>query len=235
MPRVPVRAVVFDLFVTLTDFDAERRRPELEADLAGALGVDPVAFRSLMRETFEERVTGGLGDTRSTLSALALRLGRGLAPEALDEVVELRQAHQRHLLTPRAGAVEVLHGIRDAGYAVGVLTDCTSEVVDLWPSLPYAAAVDAVTFSCRLGRRKPDPAGYRDIARRLGVAPEECLYVGDGGGSELTGAARAGMTPVLLETPFGADVRYDAETHWSGPTVEELSELRHLLVDAQTW
>ena len=90
MPRVRVRAVVFDLFVTLTDFDAERRRPELEAHLAGALGVDPVAFRPLMRETFPDRVTGGLGDSRSTLSALALRLGRDLAPEALDEVVALR-------------------------------------------------------------------------------------------------------------------------------------------------
>ena len=29
------------------------------------------------------------------------------------------------------------------------------------------------------GARKPDPAGAREIARRLGVAPGEVLYLGD--------------------------------------------------------
>ena len=112
--------------------------------------------------------------------------------------------------------------------------DCTSEVVELWPSLPYAAVVDAVTFSCEIGRRKPDPAGYRDIARKLGVAPEACVYVGDGSSSELTGAAQVGMTPVLIETPVGADVRYDAESGWSGRIVTELDELHRLLAALET-
>lgn len=227
--RVVFGAVVFDLFVTLTDFDAERRRPALEAELATAAGVDPVAFSTLMRATFTDRVTGAMGDTRSTLATLFEQLGSQIAGARLDELVALRFEHQRHVLAPRAGAIETIGAVRVAGYATGILTDCTADTADLWPALPYAAVVDAVSFSCQVGRRKPDPAGYRDIAGKLGVAPAACLYVGDGASSELTGATEAGMTAVLLETPLDASFRYDAEAAWSGLSIAALEDLPGLL------
>jgi len=39
---------------------------------------------------------------------------------------------------------------------------------------------------------------YRLACTGLAVTPAECLYVGDGGSGELTGAAAVGMRPVLL-------------------------------------
>ena len=228
---VRIRAVVFDLFITLTDWEAERCRPRFMDDLAAALGADPLAFSSLMRETFTERVTGALGDARSTFSTLATRLGCDLSPEDLDRVIALRLEQQRRTLTPRAGVLNALSDLRTAGYAIGVLTDCTAETPELWPSLPYAAVVDAVAFSCEIGKRKPHPAGYDDIARKLGAAAEECLYVGDGSSAELTGATSVGMTAVLVETPFGTDFRYDAEDHWTGRSVSELHEVARVLRD----
>jgi len=53
-------------------------------------------------------------------------------------------------------------------------------------------------FSCEVGLAKPDPAIYHLAAARLGVEPAECLFVGDGGSDELSGAGAAAMTPVLL-------------------------------------
>lgn len=226
--------MVFDLFITLTDWEAERCRPQFMDELAAALGADPLAFSSLMRETFTERVAGHLGDARSTFSTLASRLGRDLCPEDLDRVMALRHDQHRRTLTPRAGVLEVLSEIRTAGYAIGVLTDCTAETPELWPSLPYAAVVDAVAFSCEVGHRKPHPAGYQEVARKLGVAAKECLYVGDGSSAELTGATKVGMTAVLVETPFGTDFRYDAESHWSGRSVSDLDELQLVLRDLHT-
>lgn len=223
------RAVVFDLFVTLTDFDAERRRPALEAELATAAGLDPAAFSALMRATFTDRVTGAMGDTRSTLATLFAQLGSRIAGARLDELVALRFAQQRQVLAPRAGAIEAIAAARAAGFATGILTDCTADTAALWPALPYAAAVDAVSFSCEVARRKPDPAGYHDIAGKLGMAPADCLYVGDGASSELTGATEAGMTAVLLETPLDASFRYDAEAAWSGLSIAGLEELPGLL------
>lgn len=228
-PAVQIRAVVFDLFITLTDWEAERLRPQLTNDLAMALGVDPTNFSALMRTTFTERASGRMGDARETFSTLALRLGHELSSEDLDAVMAIRDEQARQTLAPRAGTLEAIAEIRADGYAVGILTDCTAETPALWPSLPYAAVVDAVTFSCEVGHRKPHPAGYQDIARRLGVAAGECLYVGDGSSAELTGATSAGMTAALLETPFGADFRYDAESRWMGRSVSELHEVRRVL------
>ncbi len=191
---VPVRAVVFDLFITLTDFDAERCRPRYTDELAEAMGVDRIGFASLIRETFTERVTGRLGDPQATFTTMARRLGRELSAEQLDGVMALRRDQTRRTLTPRAGVLDALAGLRAAGYPTGILTDCTGETPALWPSLPYAGVVDAVTFSCEIGQRKPHAGGYHDIARKLGVATAQCLYVGDGSSSELTGAEAVGMT-----------------------------------------
>jgi len=228
-----IEAVVFDLFITLTDWEAERCRPQFMDELAAALGADPTAFSSLMRETFTERVAGDLGGARSTFSTLAARLGCDLSPEDLDRVMALRHDQHRRTLTPRAGVLDAISDLRTAGYAIGVLTDCTAETPELWPSLPYAAVVDAVAFSCVVGHRKPHPAGYHEVARKLGVATNECLYVGDGSSAELTGATSVGMTAVLVETPFGTDFRYDAESHWAGRSVSELGELQLVLRDLQ--
>lgn len=223
-----IRAVVFDLFITLTDFEAERRRPQCMEELANALGVEPAAFASLMRTTFTERATGKLGDARATLSELASRLDGYPPTDQLDRVVALRYEQTRQSVVPRAGVLDVLSELRGAGYVIGILTDCTAEIPELWPSLPYAAVVETVTFSCEIGSRKPQPAGYADIAQKLGAAPEECLYVGDGSSGELTGATAAGMTAVLVETPFGTDFRFDAE-EWTGRSIAELSDLKGVL------
>jgi len=218
-------AVVFDLFITLTDFDAERRRPTFTSELARALGVDPSAFSSLMRSTFTERACGALGDVRATLATLASRMGSSPSREQLDRAVALRIQHERVVLTPRPGVLDLLREVHDGGYLIGVLTDCTPELPTLWPSLPYAELVDAVTFSCAIGARKPDPALYHDIAGQLGVGPPDCVYVGDGSSSELTGASSVGMRAVLLVTPFDDDYRYDPERAWEGAAVNSLQEL----------
>ena len=46
--------------------------------------------------------------------------------------------------------------------------------------------------------RKPDPRLFRKVAAGLRSSPAACLYVGDGGGGELAGAAAVGMRAVLL-------------------------------------
>ena len=46
---------------------------------------------------------------------------------------------------------------------------------------------------------KPDIHIYELAMRRLGVPPEICLFVGDGGSDELYGAKSAGMKTVFSE------------------------------------
>jgi putative hydrolase of the HAD superfamily len=74
--------------------------------------------------------------------------------------------------------------------------------------------------------RKPDPRLFRAAAARLPADPERCLYVGDGGGRELTGAAAVGMRAVLLAGPDWRPTRAGShETGWTGPQIASLTEL----------
>ena len=64
------------------------------------------------------------------------------------------------------------------------------------------------------------------MAGRLGVAPQECWYVGDGGSREHRGAATAGMRPVLVTNvnyPAVAAYRDDPDTHVPDLAVDDVS------------
>jgi len=228
------RAVIFDLYITLTDFEAERQRPAFTATLADTLGVDPDAFATLMRASFERRASGSMGDARATFMELVNELGVTPEPAALDRAITLRREQELHVTRPRHGVLDVLGMVRALGWRVGLLSDCTPELGDLWPHLPYTAVVDATVFSFELGHRKPAAILYSKIAARLGVEPEQCVYVGDGSSGELAGAEAAGMTPVMLKTPFDHRFRYDPEPHWSGLSIDTLEHLIPLLTDLQT-
>jgi putative hydrolase of the HAD superfamily len=222
-------AVVFDFYGTLTPATTDGVWERHAAEVADLLGVPLAQLAEALSESFGERVSGALGDATQTMRTLATRLGARPTEDRLNAAVQLRQRLQSTLFAPRPEALAVISDLRSAGLRIGLLSDCTWELPNAWPELPLAALVDAPVFSCVEGTRKPDQRLFRTVASRLGVDPAACLYVGDGGGRELTGAAGVGMTAVLLAgpdwTPHGAIER---EADWNGPRIGSLTELlRH--------
>jgi putative hydrolase of the HAD superfamily len=85
-------------------------------------------------------------------------------------------------------------------------------------------------LSCEAGRRKPDPWLFTMIAGHLGVPAGQCLYVGDGGGRELSGASACGMRAVMLRAEdWYTSSAHAREDDWAGPWVSSLSEVLRLL------
>ena len=78
---------------------------------------------------------------------------------------------------------------------------------------------------------KPDPRIYAIACERLGVPPEACLYVADGVGGELAGAAASGMRPVLLAPPGERPPdTFEWEGHaWNGERIPSLGEVVTIL------
>jgi putative hydrolase of the HAD superfamily len=219
-------AVVFDFYGTLTPPTTDGVWERHAAAVADLLGVPVAQLASALNESFGERVSGALGDATQTLRTLATRLGAQPAEDRLNAAVQLRQRLQSTLFAPRPEALGVIRDLRAAGLRIGLLSDCTWELPNAWPELPLAALVDAPVFSCAEGTRKPDPRLFRTVASRLGVDPAACLYVGDGGGRELTGAAGVGMTAVLLAGPdWLPNGAIEREVDWAGPRISSLAEL----------
>lgn len=55
---------------------------------------------------------------------------------------------------------------------------------------------DVMCMSCELGVKKPDVRIFQKCMEDLGLEPDECLYIGDGGSLELETAETIGMHPL---------------------------------------
>jgi putative hydrolase of the HAD superfamily len=224
-----ISAVVFDFYGTLTPVRPPLAWAGNAARLAAVMGVPADALGRVLEETFPDRITGAFGDVRQTMQALAGRLDLRLDHEQLDAATAVRREVQEAMFALRPEALPVLARLRARGLRIGLVSDCTSELPDAWPGLPLAALVDAPVFSCVERTRKPDPRLFAKVAADLRAEPAACLYVGDGGGNELTGASALGMGAVLLAGPDWHQNRALDRRHgdagWTGPRIGSLTDL----------
>jgi len=230
-----VRAVVFDLFGTLSDPAAEVTRRAVVADTARALGVAEQEFWGHLRSSFRDRIVGRRGDTRQTLTFLVQACGATPTRAQFEHALHVHLQGAERLRAPRAGALEVLVELRRRGFALGVLSDCSSEVVEGWADSPYRGLLDAAVLSWQEGQRKPDPQLFATAATRLQVPTETCWYVGDGGGRALSGARAAGMTPILVTNalvPQAAGHRADPDDYTPQHQIPDLPDLLGLVGSA---
>ena len=215
-----IRAVIFDLWDTLVDFDPVAGRA-FQDQVAGRLGRDADEFAALWFEGRSQRESGTLRD-------YLVEVG---APDyVVDELVAMRRDSTRSLLLPRTGAVETLSQLRDGGRLVGLITVCSEDVPDVWAETPFSDLFDVTVFSCSVGMRKPDPPIYHLACEKLHVEPGEAMFVGDGANDELAGAQRVGMEAVLIHRP-GEEPPWNEVRDWQGPRITAIPEVLSLLAE----
>jgi len=93
-----------------------------------------------------------------------------------------------------ADIVALLEHIRSKDIKIGLISNCTEEEVKYWKTTPLPSYFQDCIFSYEVKMSKPDPSIYYLACQRLGVSPEESVFVGDGGSGELEGAEAAGLT-----------------------------------------
>lgn len=207
------RAVIFDLWETLIDWDRDAAAAMVAAVSEHAPDFVDLWPRSTNRYTGPIRVA--LTDA-------------GVPTVALEEVCALRLDYVREALVPRAGSVEALRRLRELGVLVGLITVCSEDVEVAWPSTPFAGLFDAEVFSSSFGLSKPDPRIYLHCCELLGVEPYEAVFVGDGANDELAGAERVGMRAILIHRP-GEDPYWDDLAEFDGPRVTSIPEVLEVL------
>ncbi|WP_060887188.1 HAD family hydrolase [Streptomyces caniscabiei] len=227
---MPYAAVIFDFYGTLTPSIPAEVWVEQTARSAPPLGIPAPIWCQAFDESFPERIVGALGGVEDTLRILARRCGVEPDPVALSAACAARRSAQSELYALRPDTLPTLRTLRGLGLPIGVLSDCSVELAEFWGSLPLAGLVDGVVLSCEAGLRKPDPELFRLAASSLGVESEDCLYIGDGGSHELSGAAACGMTAVMLRAADWADNDVVMrENDWAGLWIPSLSLVPSLL------
>ena len=191
------RAVVFDLWNTLVPFPEETKRRAF-TQTAAALGIPEADLAARWAQTRARRETRPVEEYLRWLRA---DLAADWPPHAAAMAAQVRRRVHGGCFTDPAvrESAGVLTLLGAAGVKTAVVSNCSSDVRDMITTSGLAGLLDAVVLSAEVGLMKPDPAIYARAAADLHLPPEDCLYVGDGHDDELTGAAAAGMTPVLLD------------------------------------
>jgi putative hydrolase of the HAD superfamily len=223
-------AVIFDLFGTLVG-DFVSSAGQMNAELAAALEVPYEPFMRLWRDTTEMRTIGAFQTVEASIEYVCGGMGAQITTEKLSKAVEIRLRHTRRSLEPKPDAVATLARLKNEGYKLALLSNCSIEIPILWPETAFADLIDQPIFSSRERLKKPDPCIYHLACERLGVEPLACLYIADGENYELTAAAKVGMHPVLIRTSSletrGEVLREARE--WQGDTVCSVPEVLRLI------
>ncbi len=182
-----VRAVLFDLDGTLID-----SAPDLGA-AADKMRVDR-GLTSL--PTARYRPMAGAG-ARGMIS-----VAFGLTPEHLDFAAlreEFFMNYERCMTQSTyvfEGVPELIAQLRSLGLPWGVVTNKIARFTNpLTSAMPLFASAGAVVSGDATPRVKPHPDALFEAARRVGVEPARCLYVGDDERDIVAGLA-AGMGTV---------------------------------------
>lgn len=224
------QAVIFDLFGTLAHNFSEEGYGEALVQMAVALSLPPEDFRRAWFATSGERNSGDQQSSEADVRHICRQFEMTPDDEQVLRAVKARLDYIRQVMTPQPEAGETLTALREQGHKTGLISDCTHEIPAVWPETMLAPLIDEAVFSCDVGLRKPDPRIYRLTAERLGVRPEECLFVGDGGSQELSGALEVGMHPVLIRVDADSDEAHLARREeWDGATISSLPEVLDLV------
>ncbi|TCO28374.1 putative hydrolase of the HAD superfamily [Kribbella steppae] len=217
------RALLVDLFSTLVP-GGNAERDVIHQKMSAVLGVDAAAFSREFAATSYERFTGAYGDLPSTLRVIAQRTGADPTDEQVREATSLRRKLSRRLLNAApAGTLSALAGLRSAGWRIGLVSNITSETQLQWADSPLPPYFETTAFSAEVGAAKPEPEIYLAACNALGVAPADCVYIGDGNDKELPAAAALGMYAIRTIE------HSDSDPTWTGPTVSSFTELPDLI------
>lgn len=188
-----IKAVVFDMFETLvTHFESP---VYMAKQICADIGITEQKFREIWDTTDEDRTVGkkSLEEVIETI----LRASNCYSCELFEMIVGKRiQSKIECFNHIHSEIIPTLTAIKERNIKVGLITNCYSEERDVIRNSVLFDYFDAVCMSCELGIQKPNVEIFQKCTQALAVAPDECLYVGDGGSFELETAQATGMHPI---------------------------------------
>jgi putative hydrolase of the HAD superfamily len=192
-----IRAVLFDLDNTLTDF-MRMKEESIMAGIQGmidmGLAMDPQEARKRIYEIYDRE---GIEYQRVFDQFLQETLGR-VPPELLAAgIVNYRRARDSYLvLYPHVNIT--LMTLLKRGLRLAVISDAPA--LQAWQRLHHLQlhhVFDTVVTYDTTGERKPSPLPFRKALEALGVEPREVLMVGDWPERDMVGASRLGIRTVF--------------------------------------
>ena len=195
------KAVLFDLGGVVFGSPLQAIR-----DYETELGFERNAINRVAAETAPSGAWSRLERGELDLASFYPAFEKDCASAGLEIDARLMMERMSQASEPRPIMLEALVKLRAAAIRIGALTNNWAHTDDGSESdgtRAFRGHFDVFIESSVEGLRKPDPAIYRLACERLGVAPEEVIFLDDIG-PNLKPARAMGMTTIKVEEPAAA-------------------------------
>ena len=190
-----IKVVFFDLFFTLitpkyNDFKNEN----------DVLGMTQKQWE-IYAEDEELYMSRALGKERNPETIIKDILKKAKVhsnKEQINEILYLRQQRMKKALVEVDKEIlNVLLEIKNRNKKLCIISN--ADVIDImhWKDSPLNNFFDDTIFSCEVGFLKPNDRIYDIALRTMGIKPNEGIFIGDGGSSELEGAKSRGLSTIM--------------------------------------
>jgi putative hydrolase of the HAD superfamily len=211
-----IRALLFDVNGTLVDIETDEWMEEAYRAVSHFLTYQGIRLRrgevrdlyfQIVKEQFAastERYPefDVVAVWRELLRRHSTDYTRSLSPEKLQQMplflAELQRGISRKRLLAFPQTQEILAQMRSS-YCLGVVSDAQSAYAV--PELRRAGLADyfaPIVISGDYGFRKPDPRLFQAALNKLGIGPEEAIFIGNDRFRDIHGARQVGMKTILF-------------------------------------
>jgi len=210
-----IRAVFFDLYNTLVNYDPPRE--EIQAEICREFGLE-VQAEAIRRGIpaadnffYEENARFPIGRRRPQekldlyaeyeliiLREAGIQVSKELALQIMTKFgLKLRQPDAKLVLFD--DVEPALAQLKGQGLTLGMVTNVDFDITPICRRLGLSSYLDFVVTSYEVHAEKPDPAIFRAALERAAVKPSEAIHVGDQYHADVLGARNAGIKPLLLD------------------------------------
>ncbi len=237
--RENIKALCFDFGNTLVEFGPRQVAAQYETferTLTGLFGpCDAARFKAVRDRQRAAPLSNGYKE--SELTSLSQELIRELYDVEPDEhhIEVLNQTRCDSLADAIELNDEVLPLLRELRrrYRLGLLSNypCSRSVRNVLAKVGLLDIFEVVVISGDVGYVKPHTRPFEAMLSQMGLAPSECLYVGDNWLADIQGAKQIGMRAVLT-TQYTPHTIFKPVVgdHLPDARIAHLDELRTLLL-----
>lgn len=172
--------------MVISDFGGVLTTPLFEAfaSVQDRVGIPPKTFGEALRNLADEEGDNPLFQLERgeiTEKHFQTQLADGLEPLVGHRpVIEDFGLLLFEALDPNPGMIDLIREVRRDGFRTALLTNNVKEWEATWRSMmPIDEMFETVVDSAFVGCRKPDPRIYQLTLERVGLEPDQCIFIDD--------------------------------------------------------
>jgi len=94
---------------------------------------------------------------------------------------------------------QALQALKNHGYKLGIISGNNDDLLEQLKWLRLSEYFDSITYSQEARANKPEPVIFQLALKRAECSPNEAVYVGDNYESDVLGARKIGIAPILVD------------------------------------